>query len=230
MKKVFALFIVICFAFVLGACHYQYYNDGSDYAAPGFKQGETLAVSYVPKTHDDLSDFERNFITEIFGENYGFAGYDAMTQADKAKIVAYFKEYNEGYYSVGFDNGFFYTFNELEGKETYSIPWGYESLSDKIPEPDFGTKTKSSFSEALGFISEYSDVSSAQAEAYCAKITEKGFVLDYEEEVESNNQAKGAVNRIYENSYGYTVNVIFSDNIFRLNISAPSTAEKENSK
>lgn len=230
MKKVFALFIVICFAFVLGACHCQYYNDGSDYAAPGFKQGETLAVSYVPKTLDDLSDFERNFITEIFGENYGFAGYDAMTQADKAKIVAYFKEYNEGYYSVGFDNGFFYTFNELEGKETYSIPWGYESLSDKIPEPDFGTKTKSSFSEALGFISEYSDVSSAQAEAYCAKITEKGFVLDYEEEVESNNQAKGAVNRIYENSDGYTVNVIFSDNIFRLNISAPSTAEKENSK
>ena len=117
MKKVFALFIVICFAFVLGACHYQYYNDGSDYAAPGFKQGETLAVSYVPKTLDDLSDFERNFITEIFGENYGFAGYDAMTQADKAKIVAYFKEYNEGYYSVGFDNGFFYTFNELKAKK-----------------------------------------------------------------------------------------------------------------
>lgn len=225
MKKVIALTVVLLSLVALGACHSQYSNDGSDYAAPGFKQGETLSASYVPKSLDDLSEFERDFIKAIFGENYGFAGYDAMTQADKDKISEYFKEYNEGYYSVGFEDGFFYTYNELEGKEVYSIPWGYESLSDKIPEPDFGERIKTSFSEAVGFISEYRGVTAEQLNDYSAKIEQLGFSLDFEEETNETDPAKQTLNKTYKNTDGYTVNMILADNVFRLNISAPSAAD-----
>ena len=227
MKKVIALIVFFVTATVLCACHYQYYNDGSDYAAPGFKLGETGSVSYSPKSLDELSDFERNFLKEIFGENYGFAGYDAMPQSDKDKITEYFKEYNEGYYSVGFEDGFFYTYNELEGKEIYSIPWGYESLSDKIPEPEFGEKTKSSFSEAVGFISEYKGVNSEQLNEYLTRIEQAGFSFDFEEETGEADPVNQTVNKTYKNSDGYTVNIIFADNVLKLNVSAPAVTDKE---
>lgn len=221
MKKVIALLIVVFSAVALGACHYQYHNDGSDYAAPGFKAGQTGGVSRAPKSLDDLSDFERDFIRNIFGENYGFTGYDAMPQSDKDKIAEYFGEYNEGYYTAGFEDGFFYTYNELEGKEIYSIPWGYETLSDKVPEPEFGENTKTSFSEAVGFISEYKGVTSEQLNGYLSKLEEVGFSLDFEEEDRESDPEKKTLNRTYTNAEGYNVNIIFADGVFRLNISAP---------
>ena len=230
MKKFLAFAVILFSVLSLAACHDQYYNDGSDYAAPGFQQGKTDSLSVYPKSLDELSDFERGFIEDIFGDGYSFCGYDSMTDADKDKIRAYFKQYNEGYYSVGFENGFFYTYNEIEGKETYSIPWGYETLSDKIPEPDFGERTKTSFSESLGFTAEYKNVDRDRVLEYCEKMEEFGFALDYEEKTSEFDSNENTVNRIYKDADVYEVNMIFSDGVFRLNITSVPTVDKENSK
>lgn len=61
-------------------------------------------------------------------------------------------------------------------------------------------------------------------------MEEFGFALDYEEKTSEFDSNENTVNRIYKDADVYEVNMIFSDGVFRLNITSVPTVDKENSK
>lgn len=222
-KRVLLLVCVGILCISLFGCHNSYYNDGSDYASPDFNDHQEKKPVAAPVDENGISNFEKAFLKEIFGDSFQFQGYDKMSESERTEIEEYFKTYLEGYYTIGFQNGFFYTKNQFEGKEIYSIPWGYESLSTKIEEPTFGKRTKTSFSDSFGFSAEYEEVAAVDIIGYCDKLAQYGFEAS-DSNVENSPEIfdDNTINREYKDKDGYTVSIIYADSILRINICAPA--------